>query len=381
MKRFGTFVRDYTRGMEDEGLKRVFDRDAQRVYSVLMRDRDVAARPKRGLRRVVFDAKLLFLSISEKLTPGRRLLFAVSLIAALLALTSMKYSVNTPQWGFRIDGSPLGFTVAIAGLLFLLATELVDRVLVRDEVEVARQLQAELLPQAPPELPGWSFASSWGTANDIGGDYHRFEPLPGGRLAVVVADASGHGMAAGLLMAITDTALGIAVERDAEPDAVARVLHRAILRTNDRRSFVTLFYGLLDPATGALRFVTAGHPSPIVRRADGRLEEPAAGSLPLGLATEPKPFHGEMSLAPGDLLVVVTDGVFEAVGANGEAFGWERLRQLVARGPGSAAQLHAALRSALDQHVGAEPLSDDRTLVVIERLPDVAAAPVPPTAS
>jgi hypothetical protein len=365
--RFETFVRDYTSGMAPEDLRRLVDRDARRVYSVLTRDRVGPAPPERGLKRLLFDARLLFLSLSEKLTPGRRLIFALSLIAAAIGAFGFELTYNSPDHGFQIDASPVAFLVAIAGLLFLLASELVDRVLVRDEVEVARQLQRELLPKGPPEVAGWTFTSSWRTANDIGGDYHCFERLADGRLAILVADASGHGMAAGLLMAIADTTLRIGLEHDPSPPAVAALLHRALRRTGDRRAFVTLFYGLLEPSTGAVEYAAAGHPSPLVRRADGRVEEPVAGSLPLGMVETCRPELGAFRLAPGDRVVLCTDGVFEALDQNGDAFGWERLRQAVAAPSAGAVDLHARLTAALDRHVDDEPVSDDRTLVVFER--------------
>lgn len=367
MRRFESFVRDYTAGVDERELRRLVDHDAPRVYSVLMRDRGETPPAGRGLKRRIWDVKLLFLSVSEKLTPARRLIFAGSLIAALWGLVGLDFAVNTPDYGFKVDASPLPFLLAVAGLLFLLATELVDRVLVRDELEVARQLQRELLPKAAPEIPGYAVAYSLRTANDIGGDYVRFEPLAEGRWAIVVADASGHGMAAGLLMAITDTALRIGLEQDARPDAVARLLHRALRRTGDRRAFVTLFCGILDPASGRLAFASAGHPSPIVRRTDGRLEEPVSGSLPAGSREIFTPSTGAVELAAGDLLVLFTDGLFEALNATEEAFGWERLRREIVSSGGDAAAAHGQLRAAVEAHVGREALSDDCTLVTLER--------------
>jgi len=367
LRRFQQFVRDYTAGVDERELRKLVDRDAPRVYSVLMRDRGSEVPPKKRGRRLLWNARLLFLSLSEKLSPPRRLIFAGSLLAALLGLLEVDFGFNTPDYGLQIDASPAFFLLAVAGLVFLLASELVDRVLVRDELEVARQLQTELLPKTPPLVPGWSFAHSWRTANDIGGDYHRFEPLPDGRLAIVVADASGHGMAAGLLMAITDTSLRIALELDPAPRAVAALLHRAVRRTGDRRAFVTLFYGLLDPASGRLEFVSAGHPSPLVRRADGRVEEPAPGSLPLGARERCSPAEGEIVLAAGDLLVVATDGLFEALDPAQQAFGWERLRRLVAEPAAGAGALHERLRRAVEGHAADAAPSDDRTIVVVAR--------------
>jgi len=365
-QRLRRFVDDYTAGLDAKNLRSLVDRDAHRVYSVLMRDRARPEKATRGAKKFFADIRLLFESISEKLPPARRLVFGLSLLFAVLALVRIEIDTGTWQFSTR---SPLFTLLAVGGLLFLLATELVDRVLVRDELEVARQLQDALLPKAPPLVPGWTFASSWRTANDIGGDYHRFEPLTDGRLAIVVADASGHGMAAGLLMAITDTSLRIAVELDARPVAVAGLLNRALGRAGDRRSFVTLFYGVLDPANGEIEFASAGHPSPIVRRSDGTLEEPAGGSLPLGVREAAAPTLGRFRIAPGDRVLVATDGLFEALDGKQEAFGWERLRREVAAPAAGATALHDRLREAVDRHCGDEPPSDDRTIVVFERLP------------
>jgi phosphoserine phosphatase RsbU/P len=183
----------------------------------------------------------------------------------------------------------------------------------------------------------------------------------------VVADAAGHGMAAGLLMAITDSSLRIALEHDPSPAGVAALLHRVIRRTGDRRAFLTIVYGRLDPARGDLELVGGGHPSPIARRADGTLAEPLAGSLPLGLRDRHEPAFAELTLAPGELVVLFSDGLVEAVNPGGEAFGWDRLRACVRDG-GAAPELCRRILAAFDAHLAGEPLADDLTLVVVERL-------------
>ncbi len=349
-------------------IRRLVDRDASRAYSVLMRDQPDPESERRRGRRYFLRAKALFLSISQKLTPGRRLLFAGALISTFLGLFQVRVVWNGDAGrDLQLDASPFFFVLAISALLYLLAMELVDRVLVRDELSVARELQRELLPQASPELPGWRFAHSWRTANEIGGDYYHFEPLPDGRLAIVVADASGHGMAAGLIMAITDASLQIALEQNPDPPSVAQTLHRALRRMRNRRTFLTLFFGLLDPATGRLDYVCAGHPFPFVRRAGGTVEEAGtAGSFPLGVGETIAPPVGSLVLAPGDLLLLFTDGLFEAMNGAGQAFGFERLRTAFG-GAGDAAATHARIQATLAAHVGDEPLADDLTLVIVER--------------
>jgi len=363
-----TFLLNYTRGLSGEELRRLFDRDAKGAYSVLMRDREAQVENVAGVKRYLRAAKLLFLSLSEKLSPRRRLLFGIAILAAVVGIIDPQISwVDGDRHG-SLGGSSLFFVVAIVLLLLLLAFEMVDRVLVRDEIQIARQLQRELLPKASPDLPGYAFAHSSRTANDIGGDYYQFQRLPDGRMAIVVADASGHGMAAGLLMAIADATLHIALELDPTPVAVSTLLQRAIWRTGDRRSFLTLFYALLDPATGDVEYVCAGHPFPLLRRADGTIEEPALGSFPLGMRETVKPASGRLHLAPGDLLLLFSDGLFEGVDRSGQAFGFDRLRAALAAG-GAAVRSHDAILAAFERHVGGEPLADDLTVVVVERLP------------
>jgi phosphoserine phosphatase RsbU/P len=258
---------------------------------------------------------------------------------------------------------------SIAGLVFLLALELVDRVRVRDELEVARELQSELLPHRVPVVPGYGFAHSYRTANEVGGDYYDFTPLPDGRLALAVADASGHGMAAGLVMAIANATLETALDLDPEPPSVLRLLNRTLCRTGNRRTFLSLFYALLDPATGRLDSVCAGHPFPFLRRADGTVEELGCGGLPLGIHEPVEPATSTTVLAPGDVLVFYTDGLVEATDPERqEAFGYERLQALVAEG-GGPQDLHDRILAAFDAHVGGEPLLDDLTLVVMTRRP------------
>jgi hypothetical protein len=360
------FLRDYTDGLNVRDLRRLFDRDAVEAYAVLSRDQE-AAQPKDDFRRFLHGVKVVFLGISSKLSPARRLLFAASLVAALLGLLN-KAAIGLGANVIQIGGAGLWFIASYAGLLFLLVMELVDRVRVRDELEVARQLQSDLLPRAAPEIEGLSFAHSYRTANEVGGDYYDFQTLPDGRLILVVGDASGHGIAAGLLMAIANATLKTAVDVDPLPERVAALLNRTLFRTGDRRAFMTLFYALLDPSSGRLEYVCAGHPFPLLRRAGGSVQEIGSGALPLGLRAEAQLEAGTATLAPGDLLVLFSDGLPEAVDAQQNAFGFERLKSVLGT-VGTPAAVHDRILQAFEAHVGAEPLTDDLTLVVVGRDP------------
>jgi len=357
------FFRSYTSGLEADEFRRLFDRDAARTYAVLARDQAGGEEPATRFRRAWHRIRIAFLGLSAKLTPPRRILFAISLAAAFLALIQGRVETGG---GVEISVSPLYVVIAVGGLVYLLALELADRILVRDELEVARQLQRDLLPRQAPDVAGWELAHSYRTANEVGGDYYDFHVLPDGRLAIVAGDASGHGMAAGLVMAIANATSKLALDLDPDPGKVAELLNRALWRTGSRRNFMTLFYGLLDPASGELDFVCAGHPFPILRRAGGECVELGEGSFPLGLQESSPAVRQRARLEPGDTLVVLSDGLFEARNAAGEPFSFERVVAQVAAG-GNAFAVHDGLMAALDRFRAAEPLVDDVSLVVVRR--------------
>ncbi len=368
IQRVQGFFREYTQGLEGRDVKRLFDRDAASAYAVLTRDHSEEPEPAGRVGRLLFRAKLAFLGLSYKLTPPRRLLFAASLIAFALGMVgTATFTIHTRKLNVHVEFSPFWFAISVGALIFLLALELVDRVRVRDELEVARELQAELLPHDLPPVVGYAFAHSYRTANEVGGDFYGLAPLPDGRLALMVADASGHGMAAGLVMAIANATLRTAIDLDPAPERVLALLNRTLCRTGTKRTFMSAFYGLLTPETGELEYVCAGHPFPLLRRAGGRIEELGNGGFPLGLR-DPLPLPRQTAtLETGDALLLYTDGLFEALDAQGEnAFGFERIRAALHLG-GDPQEIHDTLFHSFDAHVGREPLRDDLTVLVIAR--------------
>lgn len=360
------FFRAYADGVNQRDLTRLFDREATHALTVLAGS-EAARTGKRGPVRLIRLAWAFLRGLALRLSPARRMLFGASLLAPLLGLLRFELTVSSTE--IFLDFTPLWFLLGIAGMTLLLALELVDRLRVRDELEVARSLQRHLLPQDDPRIPGWTVAHSARTANEIGGDYYDFIPLPDGRLAIATGDASGHGMGAGLLMAIANATFKSALDVDPQPVNTLEQLNRVLYRTGGRRAFMTFFYGLLDPATGHLQFAIAGHPFPLLQRAGGGQEEVGVGGLPLGLRPAVPIAAGDLVIAPGDLLVLYTDGLPEAMGgAGGDAFGFDRLAGLVAHG-GPPAVVEQRILGALEAHRGEEPLLDDLTLVVLGRDP------------
>lgn len=360
------FLQSYAEGLNANEVRRLFEREAPAAYRVLTRDQPHDTRARSRTSRWFDYARRGFLGLLQTLSPARRLLFGVAMVTVVFGLLSVQNTVAVVPW----TASPVGwFLVAVAILTFLLAMELVDRVRVRDELEVARHLQRELLPRESPYVPGYRFAHSFRTANEVGGDYYDFLPLPQERLAVVAGDASGHGMAAGLLMAIANATLKTAVDFDPSPEKVMDLLNRVLVKTGDRRAFMTMFYGVLDPAQGLVRYQCAGHPFPLVRRRDGGVEECGSGSFPLGIRIDGCWETGELVLAEGELLLLYSDGLAEALRPDAEhPFGFERVKELLAPG-GTPQEVHNRIWKALGEYLRGEPLLDDVSLVVFGREP------------
>ncbi len=354
------FVRSQAGGFDGGEFQRLFDRDAARAFGVVTRDHAREDEPESRVGRFFYRVRILFLGLAYKLSPPRRLVFVICMALAVWGMIDLD--------GNSAPNLQIGLLslLCIAGLVFLLVLELADRVVVRDELEVARELQRELLPVEAPDIDGYSFTFSYRTANTIGGDYYDFLPLDDGRWALITGDASGHGIAAGLLMAIAGSALKLGFDLDSDPVAVTGVVNRALCRTGGPRAFMTLFCGVLEPESGKLRFVCAGHPFPLLRRAGGEILELGEGSLPLGIRLGLEFKAHEARIEPGDTLVLYTDGVVETIGPSGETFGFERLPAAVARG-GTGQEVHDRVLRRVEAFRQDEPVLDDLSLVVITR--------------
>lgn len=355
------FVRKYAGGVRSSDLQRLFEREAPDIYPVLTRDLEPPVE-RRGLRRFLHHATRFFLGLSYQLSPLRRILFAAALVMAVAG--SFEADLGGDRVGITLSAE---YLLSIALLVLLLALELVDRIRVRDELEVARELQRELLPQEPPSVPGYRCAFAYRTANEIGGDYYDLRHVADGRVAVVAGDASGHGIAAGLVMVIAHSTLGLALDLDPSPRAVADLLNRVLARTGGPRAFMTLFYGLLDPDSGRMEYVCAGHPFPLLRRADGTIEELGQGALPVGLRPGLAVTPQEVRLSPGDLLLIYSDGLPEALSARrDESFGFSRIPGLLAVG-GTPEEVRERVLAELERFLHGEIPGDDVSLVVLGR--------------
>ena len=231
------------------------------------------------------------------------------------------------------------------------------------ELRLAFEVQARLMPRGTPDLENWSVAGFWRPAREVSGDFYDLLPL-GDALGVVVADVADKGMPAALFMAVTRSLLRAAASGGRSPaQTIADTNRLAALDAADGM-FVTLWYGVLRP-DGEVRYVNAGHNPPIVVRADGRVERLPRTGILVGWDADARFGEAAVALAPGDLLVALSDGVTEARDPGGREFGEGRLLDIVtAHRDDDAHGVLAAVRTALDAFVADAPTHDDCTLVV-----------------
>ncbi|MBP7147869.1 MAG: serine/threonine-protein phosphatase [Acidobacteria bacterium] len=262
----------------------------------------------------------LLKSLLTKLTPGRRLALAAALLLFLLnrgtmVLWQFQFEYNLRSWAFLV-------------LLVVLALELKDKLVARDEIMAARQVQLAILPQRAPSFAGWSIWSRTIPANDVGGDLVDFFDLPGERLAAMLGDVSGKGLPAALLMAKLQATLRAMAPESTDLARLARRVNQVMCRDGIENRFATLFYAELAH-DGTLRYFNAGHNPPLLVR-EGAVEKMHASGIPVGMLEGAEYAGAEATLAPGDLLIVYSDGLVEARDARGEEFGLERLERLAA---------------------------------------------------
>jgi sigma-B regulation protein RsbU (phosphoserine phosphatase) len=236
------------------------------------------------------------------------------------------------------------------------------------EMKLVADIQRSLLPTRMPEIPTMSLAAYYQTSQRAGGDYYDFFPLPDGKWGILIADVSGHGTPAAVLMAVTHS-LAHTYPGPATPPGclLAHVnRHLAALYTANSDTFVTAFYGIYDPAERALTYASAGHNPPRLKRCvDGTLAllDGVAG-LPLGIAPAQAYRERTYRLMPGDQLVFYTDGITEAQNERGEMFGLSRLDQVLENCAIGASGLLESVLEALNEFTGSQPAHDDRTLLV-----------------
>jgi serine phosphatase RsbU (regulator of sigma subunit)/anti-sigma regulatory factor (Ser/Thr protein kinase) len=234
------------------------------------------------------------------------------------------------------------------------------------ELEVARLIQQNFLPQELPDLPGWQIAAYYRPAREVGGDFYDVIPLPDGRVAFVVGDVTDKGVPAALVMSATRSVLRASATRLIEPGVVLERVNEHLCPDMPAKMFVTCLYGVLDPASGLLRFANAGHDLPYVKTADGVIELRARG-MPLGLMPGMAYEEKEAVLEPGDSVLLHSDGVVEAHDPDREMFGFPRLKETMAGSPGGQELIERVI-AVLEAFTGpGAEQEDDITMVTLQR--------------
>jgi sigma-B regulation protein RsbU (phosphoserine phosphatase) len=246
------------------------------------------------------------------------------------------------------------------------------------ELQMAYEIQTDLLPHQTPQIPGWEFAARWQPAREVAGDYYDFiwldpDPGKGDRsvpgLGIVVADVSDKGMPAALFMALTRSTIRASVAHSLLPaDGIAHA-NRLVCADSTSGMFVTLFYGLLDPAAGQFTYVNAGHNPPLLyRAAQDRLLELSRTGMALGVVADSSFKQSRVELHSGDFVLLYTDGVTDATDTQQREFGEERLRRVVfEQRHASVEEMVAALERAVKEFVGVSAPFDDMTIVGLKR--------------
>ena len=236
------------------------------------------------------------------------------------------------------------------------------------ELQLAMEIQQRFQPTAPPTVSGYELQGISFPCYEIGGDYYDFIERDDGRLVIALGDVSGKGTAAALLMSSLHAAVHAQAGSHETLVETISAVNRYLADNIPPNRFVTLFYAELDPASGALSFLNAGHNPPLIVHAAGTVEQLASGGLPLGIKRDAEYREGRTQLQPGDILVIYSDGVTEAASPSGEEFGPTRLYEVVSRNiDASAAGVRDRIESALTKFSQGTQAADDITLVIVKR--------------
>ena len=236
------------------------------------------------------------------------------------------------------------------------------------ELALASEIQQRFQPTAPPQVDGYELQGISFPCYEIGGDYYDFIEREDGRLVIALGDVSGKGTAAALLMSSLHAAIHAQSASHDSLVATISAVNRYLADNIPANRFVTLFYAELDPESGALSFLNAGHNPPLIVHSAGTVEQLASGGLPLGIKPDAEYREGRTRMQPGDVLVIYSDGVTEAVSPSGEEFGATRLYEVVSRNVNaSAAGIRDRIESSLTKFAQGTSAADDITLVIVKR--------------
>jgi len=369
--RLHRFWRRVTDGLEVSQLWSQFESEARTSYRLY--SKDVEAKTPDGLThggRNLHVVKEFFWAVFEKLSPARRVLLLLALI--LLVIPSGGFNYQDAHHTVHVGEFDLHFWAGLL-LLLLLILEIADRVVMKRDLQIAREIQTWLLPGVPPQIPGLAIAYATRPANTVAGDYYDVFPRPGrsnddNRVVLAVADVAGKSIPAAMLMATFQASLKtLSTAHVALPELAANMNRYACGNSQGGLRFTTAFLAEYDPIRRTVDYINAGHNNPILRRASGQIERLDVGGLPFGILPEVNYESATVTLAPGDWLIIFTDGVVEAENSRQEEFGEVRLFGAIEGAKSTEpADMLNRLMNDLDLFVGNTPQHDDVTCMLLK---------------
>jgi phosphoserine phosphatase RsbU/P len=357
-------------GLEWTELWSQFKRDAQSGYKFYQRDFDTEATAGQTRGRAFLQKLKAFMwAVLEKLTPARRILLLIGVVLLILPSGGVHFEgkrdieIVTPN--FQFWGG--------VALFIVLILEIADRVVMKRDLEIAKDIQSWLLPATPPLIPGITIAFATRPANTVAGDYYDVFPrqatTPAEQTALLaVADVAGKSIPAALLMATFQASLKTLSSTGCSlPQLVSGMNNYACCNSQGGLRFTTAFIGEYEPDARRLKYINAGHNNPVLRRNAGTIERLDAGGLPLGIQQDVNYASGETTLGNGDWLIIFTDGLVEAVNHTGEEYGEQRMIAILNGNTGLAPDLLLdRMIFDVNAFVGSTPQHDDITCMLIK---------------
>ena len=375
------FFDTYTRDLKAEDLQRLFTRDTREAYHFFTRHLDPES--LKGLprhRRVLAYMRAVFLAFTMKLSPARRIVYGASLLMALIGLINL-----TRGFGLvRVIDFPFFGGIGLPGPLFyrgtwslllafvlmnlLVLLEVADRLSLKNDLEIARDIQQAMLPSGRYSGIGFETVGFSRPANTVGGDFYDILPLEDGRLVVTVGDVAGKGSPAALLMALLLAMLRTLVDEKLEPAELVTRLNVQVSRHAPASRFITLFYAVYDPSTGVLTYVNAGHTQPLLIRNDGSVVRLTEGGIALGMFEHSRYVTGCAVIQSNELLAIYSDGITEAEDPSGRPFDEAGLETALKSSRAlDIAEVGQAVARAVERHTADTRLADDLTILLLRR--------------
>ena len=374
--RLADFFDTYTKDLKAEDLQRLFTRDTRDAYQFFTRNLDwraLDALPRR--RRWPAKLRVLFFAFTMRLSPARRAVYGVALLFAFVGFFELirvgiaASAVARTTWvlpGIVFPNGMGSVLIAFALMNLLVLLEVADRLSLKNDLEIAREIQQAMLPNGIHTAARVETLGMSRPANTVGGDFYDVLPIDDGRLAVCVGDVSGKGSPAALLMALLLAMMRTLVDEKLEPAELISRLNVQVVRHAPGTRFITLFYGVYQPMSGELTYVNAGHMPPLILRANGTMERLTDGGIALGMFPGSTYAAGRALLSQGDMLVVYSDGITEAENDRGQPFDEQGLEAVLTATHGSElSAISAGVVRAVERHTGNVRFADDLTILLL----------------